>query len=575
MLPLYVSNSIHTGVDVLSLTVPYPLNETSAIYPPNSPPQSGESQWLVVCYRRFDNSSIAAPTVTGWTAAITPSTGTGVHVGVYYKQGNGDSGGAIITWAATVICGAAIILVDRSATVSPVDFASAIASTGPNAFGIHSISSQSTNVNDVFVLGIWFGPGDDGYWTQFGQDVGYFYGAAGSMEQVAQIGSDPTFTPPAGKSYGFPTGTMGIALSVNYELRPNSGAIGSRLAVSYFNTGSGPFADSLAVGLIVLVGIKPFTGPSRPTITAPIDGEVITNTRTYAITWTPSTDPVIAQASLTYHIQRSLNDGQTWTDITAATSAGVTTFNWTPTGLVGTQVLLRMRANNGTEFGAYYTTGRFTLAADVLPNAPTAMHGEQPDGTTVTLFDLNSALIIKGVFSDTGDVMTGFQIDWGTDGVTYGNTSTTNSATFSKSYPGTPTFAAGTVYFRCRTKDTAGNYGPYTYFTLTAAAAPAAPNITAPTAGSPPNAPIPTISWTSTGQVKYRITIKQAGVTVYAGAFISSSVTSVTSPFVFLNSTTYTLEIDYQNSTGLTSAKDTETFTVSFTGPSTPTVTVS
>jgi hypothetical protein len=576
--PLYVSNSTSTGSEVATLTVPYPINETgsqgAAVYPPNSPPQSGESMWLAVVYRKENMTSIAAPTVSGWTAVITPSTGTGVHLGLYYKQGNGDTGAASIQWADEVMCGAIITLVDRSATVSPVDF-TGTASTAPNAFGIHSISSQTTTENDVMALGIWYGPGNDSFWAQFGSDTGYFYDTAGEMQQVSVIGSDPTFTPPTGKTFGFPIGVVGIALSVNYELRAAQGGIGARIAISKYNTGGGPQADSGPVGLIAMVGIKPFTGPGRPTLTAPVTGETIALGRTYNLTWIASIDPNIAQSALTYNIDYTLNDGFTWVEIVANTSAGAITYPWNTTGLSATpQAKLRIRAHNGTEFSSYYTTGRFTLATDVAPNAPINMHGEQPDGTTVTLFDRTLTLLVKGTFSDLGDVMTGYQLDWGTDGITYGTASgTITSSVLSHSFPGA-TFSSGTVYFRARTKDTAGTFGPYTFFTLTAATPPAAPNITAPTAGSPPNAPFPTISWTSTGQVSYRITITSGGATSYAGAFVASSATSVTSPFAFLNDTEYTLTIVYKDSSGLTSPSDSETFTVSFLGPATPTIVV-
>src|SRR6185436_19287411 len=123
--------------------------------------------------------------------------------------------------------------------------------------------------------------------------------------------------------------------------------------------------------------------------------------------------------------------------------------SWNTAGKAASpQYKIRVRAYNGTEYSSYHTTGRFILAADVAPSAPTGLHGEQPSGTTVTLFDRANALTIKGTFSDLGDVQTGFQIDWGTDGVSYPNASgTIASSTLSLDFAG-GTFSAGLVYFR-------------------------------------------------------------------------------------------------------------------------------
>lgn len=561
----YVSQTITAVGYHTSLTVPYPDN----VGPP-FPPQSGETMWLALCYRTADAGCLE-PTVSGWSVARAPGNGNGFRLGIYYKQGDGGGGSALATWNVQVLSTGIIYLLDGTHTVSPLDALSFGVVLG-NAQGLYTGSSVTTSALNCGLLGIWAGA-TAGYWENHstvppgpeGQglvDLTYYF----------VPGMD---TPAVGASEGWYQNPIGATISAGFDLAEGAGVAGARTAQGY-TPSSSHTTETEASANVVLLSIKPFSGPSRPIITAPVDAETITIGRTYSITWTASTDPNIAQSALTYGLDYSLNDGLTWTVITAATSAGAVTHAWNTTGIPATpQAKLRIRAFNGTEFGTYDTTGRIILATDVTPGAPINMHGEQPDGTTVTLFDRTLVLLVKGTFSDLGDVMTGYQLDWGTDGVTYGTASgTVTTSVFTHSFP-LATFANGLVYFRARTKDTAGTFGPYAYFTLTAATPPAAPNITAPTAGSPPTAPLPTITWTSTGQTHYKITITQGGTVRYAGSFVTSSALSVTSPFPFLNDTLYTLILAYKDSSGLTSPSDSETFTVSFVGPATPTIDVS
>ena len=459
-IPLFVSSSSFSAVDVTSMTVPYAVNEQSGsggvppVYEFGSPPQSGETSWLFLVYRRADFSAVNAPTISGWTVlpTATPSNGTGLHFGVWYKQGDGISGGAAISWNTTVYASATIVLVDQSHTTAPIGITGSTA-TGSNALGIHASGSIDTTEANDLLLGAWYGPGTDGYWAQFGYTIGYFYATAGGMEGISQISSDSTPPPGGGSGKGqivaegsVPAGILGNALSLNYKLFPTAGPTGSIVAISQFYAGGSPATDPNASANIFLVAVKPYQGPTRPTITAPITGETITIGRTYAITWNPSTDPSVAQSLLKYNVDYSDNDGLTWHEITALTSAGAQTVSWNTTGKAASpQYKIRVRAYNGTEYSSYHTTGRFILAADVSPSAPTGLHGEQPSGTTVTLFDRANALTIKGTFSDLGDVQTGFQIDWGTDGVSYPNASgTIASSTLSLDFAG-GTFSAGLV----------------------------------------------------------------------------------------------------------------------------------
>ena len=513
------------------LTVDYPVNLGTPLAP-----RVGQLMILAISFSAAGTSNT---TVSGWTTINRGSVTSGLGTHLYYKLGDGSAGTATIVFDSSCRVTAAIQLFDGTATSSPVDVSNVTANG--SAFTASSASLTTTAANDM-LFGAW--------------GSGVLFGEAGGMAAILQS----------------PSGVAGKGLTTNWEILGAAGSTGVRTASSFNVTDGQPGTSGGAN--VAMVAIKAFNGPSIPVITAPIDGEYITLGRTYSITWTAATDPVIAQSALTYNIDYSLNDGTSWTQITAATSAGAITYAWNTTGLTATsQAKLRIRAYNGTDYSVDYdTTGRFSLLTDAAPLAPTNMRGEQPDGITVTLFDLALTLLVKGTFNDPGDVMTAFQLDWGTDGITYANTSTNTTSTLSKSYAGA-TFTAGTVYFRCRTADNAGTYGAYAYFQLTAAAAPATPNITAPTNASPPTSATPTHTWTSSGQAKYRLRIVQAGTVVYNGDYISSTALSVPAPYSYRNSTTYTLYLSVEASNGLRSAEDSETFTASYTGPTTPTLT--
>ncbi len=560
----YISQSLAETGSTTSFSVPYAENVSAPF-----PPQSGQTQWLALEYRATDPACLE-PTITGWTTAKAPGTGDGFRTAVYYRQGDGIGGSAIVTFNVPVIATGIIFLLDGTHTTAPLD---GVISTGTGASsqGLHTISSITTSVVNCGLLGIW-GGASAGYWEISSQPflIPPEYNGVVDLTYSFTPGMGTTGIAGDGRWFFSP---VGVPISMGFDLAGAAGASGSKTGQSTTISPQAPI-EQQAHANVVLISVLPFSGPSKPVITAPVTSETITLGRTYAITWTTSVDPVIAASALTYNLDYTLNDGLSWTQITAATSAGALTYGWNTTGLASsTQVKIRVRAHNGTEYSAYGTTGRFTLATDTTPGAPTNLHGEQPEGTTVTLFNLALPVIIKGTFNDLGDVMSAFDLDWGTNGSSYPNTSTTSSAVYSKTYSGA-TFSAGLVYFRSRTKDNAATYGPYGTLQLTAGAAPAQPNITSPTAAAPPNRPLPTIAWSSVGQAAYRITIRQGSTVVYAGGFVNSTLTSVPSPYSFRNATEYTLFIDIKGSNGLVSGADFETFVVRFLGPLKPSVDV-
>jgi hypothetical protein len=112
--------------------------------------------------------------------------------------------------------------------------------------------------------------------------------------------------------------------------------------------------------------------------------------------------------------------------------------------------------------------------------------------------------------------------------------------------------------------------GPWSQVaTVIVATPPAAPNITSPTAGSPPNEGKFLVTFTSGGHEAYKYRIVQGGNS-YSSGWLSGSVTTFRIAISVDNSVACTLSLAVKDSTGLESAEDSETFTPSYTGPSKP-----
>ncbi len=326
--------------------------------------------------------------------------------------------------------------------------------------------------------------------------------------------------------------------------------------------------------------------PTAPVLLTPdAAGIKITVGVTYQITWQKSTDPNNVDSEIVYEIDYSANNGSSWTNITT-TAGGASLHNWNTTGLTpGTQYLIRIRAKDSTNlFSAYDTSANnFEIKADVAPSAPSNLHAEQPAGTTVTVADRALTIRIAYTFVDEGDVQSAHRFEWGTDGVSYPNDSGwISTANQYREYAG-GTFGDQQIYFRITTRDNASNTSASSTFNFRAATKPATPNITAPTAGSPPTNARPTVTWTSSGQAAYQLLIRSGGG---GGTIIYNSnerVTASTSHNTLASAdggvdlahgTQYTIQVRIKSAEGLWSDYDSETVTVAYSGPSQPTLTV-
>src|SRR6185369_6842274 len=96
----------------------------------------------------------------------------------------------------------------------------------------------------------------------------------------------------------------------------------------------------------------------------------------------------------------------------------------------------------------------------------------------------------------------------------------------------------------------------------TVASPPATPNITSPTAGSPPTAPDQTIVFTEASAfVSRKLRVEIASVESYNSGEVSGTATSFASPYPFANGVAVTFFLSVKNSYGLWSAEDSETVT--------------
>lgn len=317
----------------------------------------------------------------------------------------------------------------------------------------------------------------------------------------------------------------------------------------------------------------PFTiqhAPSAPAWVFPTAGSTHTIGRSKTLDWLDSTDPNTPSNSLTYAVEISTNNQSSWSSV-GTTSAGVTQLSYDFSGKSANSVTyLRVKASDGSLDSAWSVLGPLTLATDVAPGAPTSL------SPSSGAFDIAQPLTMTWVFNDPGDTQGGYTIDWGTNGISWPNTATVTSTTSSHTFSAS-TFSAGNVYVRVKTKDAGSTFGPYAQVgPLTASTKPSTPTITSPTNGGTSGSAQPTVTWTSTGQASYELSITTtADVQLWTSGLTASVATSRQVGLGLQNGTSYKVKLYIKNSDGLASDTASNTFTVTFTTPGTPTLTIS
>lgn len=534
------------GTQLTTLSIDYPLASESQGTPPNT-----ASSCYVAIIAWTSASPVTVTTPSGWTNVLTVGASGETQLALYYKAYDASTSAVSFVGSGSTTKFEGIVTLWSGVNLTTPNPITVSTSSSGGASSTHSIGPITTAYDNSMLLGGWMTPDTPGYFnTTTGMSTAY-------------VGVSRT-------------STGGAGLYVAWKAQGTAGSSGVQ-GTNSFN------ADTQNLYSVndrkFLAAINPYLGPTAPVLGQPDGGNQITVNATYSINWTASTSPTVAQSSLQYHIQYSDNDGASWSDIVALTSAGVTTYSWNTTGRsVGVLYRVRIRAWDGTQFGPYDTSGSaFSIIADQAPGAPTNPQTQQPAGTPVTVADRAAGIRFVWTHNDIGDPQTGYEIRHSANADMTSPTTVTNTSANQYHDFASSTFAYGTRYWDVRTKDTAGTYGPRTATqSFLAGNKPATPNITAPTAASPPASSTPTITWTSSGQTQYRYRwlLDSNGSQVYDSGYVASTTQSVVSAYFVSDGVAVRLKLSIKNSDGLASNEDSETMTPSFTGPAQPTVTV-
>lgn len=517
------TSGITVGSSVDRINLDYPTNDTTNVI----------FAAVVVTY----SSPPTINTPSGWTL-ITTATGDSVNtiIGLYWKAGDGSTGSQAFTFgtSSSYSEGAMIVFADCNAT-SPFD---GPASSSNTATTTHTVSQITTSVVNELLVGFWLGALSP---------LAFFP----SMTTLLSIDSQSS---PA----------FNLPWWIATEQWAPASATGSRTATTIINQSS----------RALLLGFKPYPGPSIPVLTYPVGGEQLVAGAAVTTTWTASTSPTAAASTLKYNLDYSANNGTSWTSIVALTSTGAVSQAWTVPATVGSGYMIRIRSNDPAaalySLG-YRTSAAFSVVAETKPGAPVIT-------APIAGSSNNKAVNVTVSWQHqggSGNPQTAYTLQWAnnaafTSPTTVGPTSTATQSTtidFSAQTAGT------TIYLKVKTVGVSiySDYSAIDSFVV--ASLPATPNITAPTAGSPPTTPLPAITFTESDVfVSRKIRITQGGVEVYNSGDVTSTALSFTSPYSFLNSTAYTLFLSVKNAYGLASAEDSETFTAAYSGPATPTL---
>jgi hypothetical protein len=127
---------------------------------------------------------------------------------------------------------------------------------------------------------------------------------------------------------------------------------------------------------------------------------------------------------------------------------------------------------------------------------------------------------------------------------------------------------------KAASSDDTSTFGPFcSQVTVRAGNAAATPTITAPTGTITTAQPL--VTWTSSGQQKYRVRIvKSDGSTTYDSGVVTSTLTSVLPSVMLADDTSYTYYLSIVNSDGVTSAEASSIVTTNLTNPMTPVIAV-
>nr|WP_091275817.1 hypothetical protein [Alteribacillus persepolensis] len=308
--------------------------------------------------------------------------------------------------------------------------------------------------------------------------------------------------------------------------------------------------------------------PTAPIVISPNGGE--TWDTQHMIEWDAASDEDDNKSDLTYQIQLSTDDGDSWNTLVSQTDGGATSYEYDFSDeMESSTCLLRIRAYDGGHYGPWdQSDGVFTIQHNLSPDMPNQL---TPSGGSP--IDRNSVQRFLWQYNDpnSGDTQSKFNLRWREKGTTSWNE--INQVTPNEYYDmPADTFSHGEVEWQIRTYDQEGLSSPWSSTeTFLAGNHPSMPTITSPS--DTVAVANPTVQWSSSGQEAYRLTVKDdSGAAVYEHEGNTNKAHTI--QYDLANNSEYIIELQIQNADGLWSDSDAINITVSYTPPATPEVEV-
>lgn len=313
---------------------------------------------LMVCYL-FGGSGVGSATCAGWTVYDTQGSSNRA-LRILYKIAGGSEPGSY-TFA--------------GGNADQVGFI--VAYRGVNQASPFDGAAQSVNASSVNSLANSVSPATaDAFLTTF-------HGTDASR----------TFTPPAGMTEWYDSGTGIHSIEFNYQQLSASGATGTRTAT----------ISSAAATQTYTLAIKANQPPSAPgAFTAPTGASNFDGVHT--VTHGAATDA--EGATLQYELQISTNGGGAWSAFATLSTSLSRSLDFSAIAATST-ARLRVRAWDGLQYGAWTETPNFTVQHNQAPYAPTLV---APANGSVA--DLAAGFTADWTFSDpnAGDSQTAYYL---------------------------------------------------------------------------------------------------------------------------------------------------------------------
>lgn len=507
------------------------------------PPNDASILLYAVVNLGAGSSASTISTPSGWTQEIgSPFSLAGSPYGVvaiFKKIGDGSTSVSfLVTPSATPFFGDAVVFtIGEPDTGTPTLTPTFVTNTSAV---LHSANSVTTTQPNQLLMGIWTGQ-------------------LSALSFTAPVDMDTQLSIPG----ELVTGVTGSHFPLLIATVPQAvaGASGVKRATTQFNENS--------LGILVAFKVNP--NPSIPTVLYAAGGENLTEGATVALKCSVATSPTVAASAIQYEFSSSLDNGGSWTLI-GLSPAGVPMKTWPVSATLGNTNLIRVRAFDGTLYSLLYGYGTaFNIVAEANPAPPPTITiptsgSVQPKSATLP--------IAWNYAGGPGNPQTQYTGQWATNPAFTSPTAIgpTSTALQNATIDTSGLTDGQIVYVRIKTKGVS-IYSAYSAaIAFIVASAPTTPNITAPTAGSPPTSSSPTETITEASDfVARRMRTVQAGVEVQNDV-VESNALSYVRPYAYSNGVAVTIYVSARNQYGLWSAEDSETVTPSYSGPTKPTL---